>query len=387
MYNEKIPELDSLLKEDNDYRDGRTFSSFNTMPDELAVKIFSENLYRNLGDPALFPGTHKIEREAVSILGNLLNQPSDGYGNIISGGSEANITALWSLRNSFQKKNSAFTHDLEIIAPETIHVSVDKAADLLNVKLRKIKVDSNFQMDIGELESTISDKTMAVAAIAGTTILGTVDPIEEIGRICDDRNIPIHVDAAFGGLVLPFMPYNDLFDFRVNAVKTITVDIHKMGRAPIPGGGILWKNKDLLKRISFTLPYLSKESQKHNTISGSRNGASAIAFVALWKKLGGYQGYKKIVDNCLANTKLLSKGLKELSFVIPVKPVMNIVGVKTTTDMNLSVTELTRSLWDRGWKTTVVKNFLRLVVLPPTKREHIKSFLEEIERIINTKSS
>ncbi|MFX0149927.1 MAG: tyrosine decarboxylase MfnA [Candidatus Hodarchaeota archaeon] len=367
------------------YSSGQILSSMNSEPDHLARDVFINNLQSNLGDPALFPNTSEIEKRVIRILGDLVQLPSSGTGLILSGGSEANITALWAIRNkrmSDFKFNGYITP--EIIAPESVHVSIDKAVNLLGLKLIKVPTTSQYQIDLNTVKETVNDKTIAIIGVAGTTALGTIDPLIELNRICLENTLDFHIDAAFGGLVFPFLKSSkEKFNlsFELEALISMTIDIHKMGRVPIPGGGLLWRDRRYPKTIQFTLPYLSGKPTQ-TTISGTRSGASAIAFMALWDHLG-YEGFKEIVNTCIINTKFLSKEMEKRGFLIPIRPVINIVGVKTPEDFPIDVVTLQRDLWIHGWTTTIVNGFLRLVVMPPTKKQKLEEFLDLLDELIN----
>ena len=93
----------------------------------------------------------------------------------------------------------------EIIIPGSAHFSFKKAADMMNLKIIEAKLDENYKIDVDSVKENISDNTVAIVAIAGTTELGLVDPIEELSEIAYENNIYFHVDAAFGGFSIPFL--------------------------------------------------------------------------------------------------------------------------------------------------------------------------------------
>ena len=122
----------------------------------------------------------------------------------------------------------------------------------------------------------------------------------------------MHVDAAFGGLVIPFLPNpKPTFDFSLEGVKSITVDPHKMGMAAIPAGGILFKNAKTLDFIKTETPYLTDKVQY--TFVGTRTGAAAASAWAVFKALG-MEGFQKIVGTCMKNTKMLADGVEKAGF-------------------------------------------------------------------------
>ncbi|MHA1225833.1 MAG: tyrosine decarboxylase MfnA [Candidatus Hodarchaeales archaeon] len=377
-------DLEYELSKDFSYSTGRVLSSMNTEADPIALKIFRENVHRNLGDPALFPGTSNIEKYVVKVIGKLFDLPKGGTGVILSGGSEANITALWAIRNSYINKNKSKSNEiLNILAPQSVHVSVDKAANLLNLNLIKIPVNDYLQMDTDALIESINSRTIGIVGVAGTTALGTIDPLLEIDRICTENNLSLHVDAAFGGFVIPFLANKDIYNltFKLKSLVSIAVDLHKMGRVPINGGGLLWRDKALPEAIKFSLPYLVG-SPSQVTLTGTRSGAAAIAFATLWQKIG-FIGYQKIVNECIENTNFLAKELLKMGFNIPVKPIINIIGVKPPEHSSISLKELHELLWQNGWNTSIVDGLLRLVIMPATKRHHLEEFLQIIDSVIS----
>lgn len=365
--------LPKILEKDFSYQTGKVLSSMNSEP--LAREFFAKNIHRNLGDPALFSGTKEIESYVITILGKLVNLPPTGTGVIISGGSEANITALWSIRNRRFPNFLELNYAPEIIAPRSVHISIDKACDLLGLKLIKINLNSEYKIDIHEAKKTISDKTLAFVGVAGTTAIGSIDPLKEINDICLKYNLDFHVDAAFGGLIIPFLgdrqKYNLSFDLK--ALSTMTIDIHKMGRVAPGGGGLLWRDTSFPSAIEFKLPYLPG-IPKQKTLTGTRSGASAISFAFLWQKFH-FEGYQKSVLQCIENTLFLENELRKRGFLIPVKPTLNILGIKSPFDSPLTVNYIHDVLWKQGWTTSIVDDFLRFVIMPQTKHRHIVSLI------------
>ena len=376
-------DLDFELNKDQQYSTGRILSSMNSQAEKSAYDIFIQHLDKNLGDPALFPGTQNAEKNTIDILGRLVDLPRTGTGLILTGGSEANITAIWAIRNHKRKKMDRMNNSpLEIIAPSSAHVSINKAADLLGLKLRSIPVTSKYQIDLDKVRSAINSRTIAIIGVAGTTALGTVDPLLELDAICLEHSIDLHIDAAFGGLVIPFLENKDEYNlsFRLKSLKSMTIDIHKMGRMPIPGGGLLWRDKSYPSAIEFTLPYLEGQP-KQQTLSGTRLGASAIAFSYRWQKVG-FQGFKEEISQCISNTRFLANDLRKRNFKITIEPIINILGVKVPEKSGITQRDFHRKLWERDWTTTIVNGFLRFVIMPPTTKDHLIDLIKSIDDIL-----
>jgi tyrosine decarboxylase/aspartate 1-decarboxylase len=367
--------LRNYKKQDMTHKSGRILGSMCTCPHEIGVKAFSMFLESNLGDPGLFKGTRIMEKEVITILGEFLGGKNI-QGNIITGGTEANIMAMRADRNINNVREP------EIIVPRSAHFSFKKAADILCLKIREAELDGNYCVDVDSVHDLITENTIAIVGIAGTTELGKIDPIENLSDICLERNIFLHVDAAFGGFSIPFLKelgYNlPEFDFKLPGVCSITIDPHKMGLAPIPTGGILFRDKRHLDAMSIETPYLTEKSQ--STIVGTRSGASAAATWALLKHLG-WEGYQKIADKCMELTHILARGVKEAGYDLVTEPQLNIVAF---TGKGLTPWQISEMLEEKGWAVSVSSypQAVRIIVMPHVKLEHISLFLEDL-KVIN----
>jgi tyrosine decarboxylase/aspartate 1-decarboxylase len=315
-----------------------------------------------------------MEDEVIAMFGNILGK-NNVYGHIITGGTEANIMAMRAARNSSKIKNP------EIIIPKSAHFSFKKAADILCLKIKEAKLDDNYCINLESVNDLISNHTIAVVGVAGTTELGKVDPIEELSNICLDNEIFLHVDAAFGGFSIPFLNeigYNlPKFDFTLPGVCSITIDPHKMGLTPIPTGGILFRDKSYLEAMSIETPYLTEDRQ--STIVGTRTGASTAATWALMKYLGR-NGYKKVVERCMGLTRLLAQGVRDSGFLLVTKPQLNIVAFNSE---EMAVWEIADRLEKRGWAVSISSypQAIRIIVMPHLNKEHIESFLTDLREI------
>ena len=297
-------------------------------------------------------------------------------GSIVSGGTEANLLALLAARNMAH-------HDQpEVVLPESAHFSFTKICNLLNLKPIYADLDNSFKVDLSSVEKCVNKNTVAIVGTAGTAELGTVDPIEELSKIALDHNVWLHVDAAFGGLVIPFLKSSkSQFDFSLEGVKSVTVDPHKMGMAAIPAGGIIFKDAEALDFIKTETPYLTDQFQY--TFVGTRTGASAASAWAVFQNLG-MDGFKKIVSKCMKSTRVLADGLKESGFSLVVEPTLNIVAFRSAAGTK----QLAEKLWRQGWFVSYVPRYdcIRVVVMPHVKKKHVLAFLKDLSENQNALS-
>jgi tyrosine decarboxylase/aspartate 1-decarboxylase len=373
-----LKELEELHKQDHDYSDGRILGSMCTEAHPFAKEVFCRFLDTNLGDPGLFRGTKKIEEKVIKSIGEMLSL-DEAYGNIVTGGTEANLMAIRAARNHARKYKGIV--DGEIIIPDSAHFSFKKAADMLNLKIVEAKIDEDYKIDVESLKDAITDKTVAIVAIAGTTELGLIDPIEEISKIALENNIYFHVDAAFGGFSIPFLKeagYDlPVFDFSLEGVCSITVDPHKMGLAPIPAGGIIFRKEEYLDVMAVDSPYLTVKTQ--STIVGTRLGASSAATYAIMKYFGK-EGYSKLAQSQMENTRFLAENLKKLGYEIICEPELNIVSFNHP---DMDTNQLAQKLEDLGWKVSVAKCpvAIRVVLMNHIKKNHLEELLKDLKDI------
>jgi tyrosine decarboxylase/aspartate 1-decarboxylase len=348
-------ELFSFLarKRGEDLGYGRILSSMCTRPHPVAIEAEALFAGTNLGDPGLFPGTAVIERLLVSRLGELLHHRA-ACGYATSGGTESNIQVLRMARGL------AGVREPNVVVPESAHFSFEKACDLLSMEIRPVPLDGNLRMDPGKAEELMDRNTACLVGIAGTTEYGMVDPIRALSDIAVDRGVFLHVDAAFGGLVIPFLEKPIPFDFSLPGVSSLSVDPHKMGMSPIPAGALLVREEEMLAPLAVATPYLTVRNVY--TLTGTRPGAPVAGAFAVLEYLGR-EGMRSIVRGCMANTARLIDGLETLGIPRAVTPDVN-------------VATFTCGEVPPGWQVSRTRRgHLRIVCMPHVSRDQVEAFI------------
>jgi len=356
-------------------KSGKVLGSMVSKPQSFAKKIYSASFERELGLPEMYPGTIKIEKEAVEIITSLFSK-SSAVGHIVSGGTEANIIALWVARNKARKERP------EVIVSESSHFSLDKAADLLNLRLIKIGVDKNYKMKVSEAEDKINENTIAIVGTAGTSEFGVIDPIPELAKIATEKNIYLHVDAAFGGFVAPFLKElgYDIpdFDFKLNGVCSITADPHKVLRVPSPCGGIFFRDNSFFKAISQHPSYIPGYGIAQQTILGTRSAAPSIALWAILKSKGR-EGLKKEISHSMNLANFLYNETKKMKNIKPViKPVMNIVNLNSE---KATPEEIRGFLQEKKWQVFSFPNSIRIVITPYLTKFQVEELVSDLKEL------
>ncbi|HQA74361.1 aminotransferase class I/II-fold pyridoxal phosphate-dependent enzyme [Flavobacterium sp.] len=282
-----------------------------------------------------FKGTQEIEREVLEILAvdvfKATTNDYDGY--IATGGTEANIEALWIYRNYFINTHQAKPSEIMIITSEDTHYSIAKGSNLLMVDWMKVDVHfENRKINETKFETALENamangkKYFIVVANMGTTMFGSVDNPDAYTTILEKHNLhfKLHVDAAYGGFIYPFLTDKNQLDFSNPHVSSITIDAHKMLQAPY-GTGIFLCRKNLIENV------LTKEAAYVEgmdlTLCGSRSGANAVA-VWMILKTYGKNGWFEKVKILEMRTDWLCKQLDALHITYFREPFMNIVTIK-----------------------------------------------------------
>ncbi|MPM33001.1 putative sphingosine-1-phosphate lyase [bioreactor metagenome] len=321
------------------------------------------------------------------MLGKLLHAPSTDLpsgdscessfcGYLTTGGTESNIQAVRGMKNLVTAEKKEFEGTPNIVIPESAHFSFDKVADMMGIEVRRAALDSEFRVDLTSVEELMDDNTIGLVGIAGNTEFGQIDPIDKLSEIALENELFLHVDAAFGGFVIPFLEKPQPFDFKVPGVTSVAIDPHKMGLSTIPSGALLFRSPSFLDSLKVSTPYLTTKSQF--TLTGTRSGASAAATCAVMKYLG-YEGYRKNVQYCMQLTSKMTTGAQKAGFEPLIEPVMNVVALKVP-NPDLVRKQLLKKF---GWNVSITRTprALRLVLMPHNSLEDIDAFLEDLKKV------
>ena len=338
----------------------RVLSSMCTEPHPVAREAAGEFLATNPGDPATYQSVSDLEDEVVAMLGEVAGV-DDPAGYVASGGTEANIQAVRMARNR------CVTQTPNVVVPESAHFSFKKAADVLGVELRVTPLRDDLRANVGAVERFCDEDTVLVVGVAGSTEYGRVDPIPELAAVAEEYGALMHVDAAWGGFVLPFSGHE--WSFADASLDTMTIDPHKMGQAAIPAGGLLARDPALFDALAVDTPYLESTSQA--TLTGTRSGAGVAsahaAMTALWP-----DGYREEYERQQENAEWLADALADAGLDV-VEPELPLVAA--------SIDDVAfESLRDSGWRLSRTGNDeLRVVCMPHVTRAMLSSFVADVE--------
>jgi sphinganine-1-phosphate aldolase len=270
------------------------------------TQFFNENGL----SPAAFKSLEVMERELVSmLLEHLAADPSTSGGTMASGGTESIILAVKAYRDRAEHPQPS------MVIPTTSHPAFIKAGQLLGVEVRLTPVDESFRADPEAMANEIDESTILAGASAPCFPYGVVDPIARLGEIAAERGIGLHIDSCLGGIALPFLREMGRpvppFDFSVQGVTSMSVDLHKYGFGPKGTSAVLYRDRDL-RRAQFTVyedwPGGALASP---TLLGTRPGGGIAGAWAAVHHLGR-SGYAEIFGSIMETTDSLREGIESI---------------------------------------------------------------------------
>ncbi|HGH6015217.1 TPA: pyridoxal-dependent aspartate 1-decarboxylase PanP [Vibrio mimicus] len=306
------------------------------MPLSKIMIALNQNLVKIETSKAFTP----LERQVLGMIHRLIYGQTDHFyqqwmhsaehslGAFCSGGTIANITALWVARNNALKAEGDFPgvekaglfkamrhygHEgLAILVSERGHYSLKKAADVLGIGqegLIAVKTDANNRICPQDLEQKLAElktqniKVFAVVGVAGTTETGNIDPLRTVAQICQREQIHFHIDAAWGGATLMSNHYRGLLD-GVELADSVTIDAHKQLYIPMGAGMVLFKDPNAMRSIEHHAQYILRQGSKDlgsHTLEGSRSGMAMLVYASM--HIISRPGYQLLIDQSIEKAR------------------------------------------------------------------------------------
>lgn len=280
-----------------------------------------------------------LERQTLGMLHNLIYQRDEGFynqylhsaqhalGAFCSGGTIANITALWVARNKQLSESGVFKgvakeglaaayryygiNNVGIMSSNRGHYSLSKTVDVLGIgRDNMLTVQSPTQtlcpqkaLELGKAYQADGNKLLAIVGVAGTTETGHVDPLDELADVAKELGCWFHVDAAWGGATLFSEKYRGILK-GIERADSVTVDAHKQMYVPMGAGMVLFKDPEHSNAVRHHAQYILRQGSKDlgaTTLEGSRNGMAMMVYSSL--HILGRRGYELLINKCIEQAK------------------------------------------------------------------------------------
>ncbi|MEH6629170.1 MAG: putative pyridoxal-dependent aspartate 1-decarboxylase [Motiliproteus sp.] len=319
----------------------------------------NQNLVKTETSKAFTP----LERQVLGMLHRLIYQRQEDFygrwlhdshqhlGAFCSGGTVANITALWAARNrAFGADGDfrgvaqegifkAFKHygvdGAAILISKRGHYSLSKAVDVLGIgrdNIVAVDTDDNNRICPDALVAKIAElksqniKPFALIGIAGTTETGNIDPLDTLADIAEAEGMHFHVDGAWGGPAIFSRTYGKLLR-GIERADSVTIDAHKQLYVPMGAGLVLFKDPAALNSIEHHAQYIIRKGSKDlgsNTLEGSRPGMAMLVHSGL--SIIGRRGYELLIDHGIDKAKRFAEMIESSEdFELITAPELNIL--------------------------------------------------------------
>lgn len=335
-----------------------------TYMEDEAEKLMVDAFSKNFIDYEEYPVSADIQNRCVSMIARLFNAPTGSedetvMGTSTIGSSEGIMLAVLAMKKLWQNKRKAEGKPFDtpnIIMSSAVQVCWEKAARYFEVEEKFVYCTTErYVIDPQEAIDLIDENTIGICAILGTTYTGEYEDIKAINDLLIEKNIdvPIHVDAASGGFVAPFVNPGLQWDFRLEKVVSINVSGHKYGLVYPGVGWVIWRDPQFLpKELVFNINYLGAD-QASFTLNFSRGASQIIGQYYQLIRLGK-RGYRRIMLNLTRTADYLAANLENLGFIIMSQKRgegLPLVAIRLDEDLGKQYDEfaIAHQLRERGW--------------------------------------
>jgi glutamate decarboxylase len=288
-----------------------------------AARLMAETADKNIIDKDEYPQTALIEARCVNIIAELWNAPEQGdaTGCSTTGSSEAAMLAglalKWRWRERMREAGKP-TDRPNLVLGANVQVCWEKFCRYWDVEPRLVPMEGErFHLGAEEAVARCDENTIGVVAILGSTFDGSYEPVKEIAAALDTLeserglHVPLHVDAASGGFVAPFIQPELEWDFRIERVQSINASGHKYGLVYPGVGWAIWRTKDALPQdLVFDVNYLGGHMPTF-ALNFSRPGSEVVAQYLMFTSLGR-EGYRRVIQTAQDVARYIAAGVAEL---------------------------------------------------------------------------
>ncbi len=395
---------DELMLDGNARQNLATFCQ--TWLEPEVHKLMDECIDKNMIDKDEYPQSAELEGRCVHMLADLWNSPdaANTLGCSTTGSSEAAMLGGMALKWKWREKMKAAGKptDKPNLVCGPVQICWHKFARYWDIELREVPLEGDrLYMTPEEAVKRCDENTIGVIPTLGITFTCAYEPVKEISDALDKLqeetglDIPIHVDAASGGFLAPFVEPELEWDFRLPRVKSINTSGHKYGLAPLGVGWVIWRDKeDLPDDLIFWVNYLGGNMPTF-ALNFSRPGGQIVAQYYNFLRLGR-EGYRKIQQACYDTAQYLSDEIEKLGLFDIIYngrggiPAMSF-SLKEGSDPGFNLFDLSGLIRIRGWQIAAYSMppnrqdlvIMRILVRHGVSRDLADLLIQDLKRAID----
>ena len=383
--------MENSMHSDIDWRSGKTFGAV-YYPGEKYSKAISnayiKYMHENAFDPQLFSSILTMENELVQQTASLFSSNQKLFGNLTSGGTESIFLSVLSARNWSNKQKNI--KNPEVILSSSAHPAFLKAMNFLKIKPVIVPTNKDFNLNLNGFKEAINQNTILLVASAPAYPTGMIDPISELSILALENKLLLHVDACIGGFLLSYLKkcnYNiPPFDFNLDGVSSLSVDLHKYAYAPKGSSVLLYRNDELRKQQFSVYPNWEGGIYGSTSFLGTKPGGIVAAS---WFALNhiGENGYIELTQKTMSATKVIYDFIQKSEHLSLIgNPIMSLIAFHSE---KYDTYHIADELSNLGWYIGRLQNprGIHLVVSQIHADGAAENFIADLQSVLKSLSN
>ena len=383
--------MENSMHSDIDWRSGKTFGAVYYPGEKYSIAIsnaYIKYMHENAFDPQLFSSILTMENELVQQTASLFSSNQKLFGNLTSGGTESIFLSVLSARNWSNKQKTL--KNPEVILSSSAHPAFLKAMNFLRIKPIIIPTKKDFNLNLNGFKEAINQNTILLVASAPAYPTGMIDPISELSNLALENKLLLHVDACIGGFLLSYLKkcnYNiPPFDFNLDGVSSLSVDLHKYAYAPKGSSVLLYRNDELRKQQFSVYPNWEGGIYGSTSFLGTKPGGIVAAS---WFALNhiGENGYIELTQKTMSATKVIYDFIQKSEHLSLIgNPIMSLIAFQSE---KYDIYHIADELSNLGWYIGRLQNprGIHLVVSQIHADGAAENFIADLQSVLKSLSS
>ena len=313
---EVLAEVSAIGQSDLRWKEGRAFSlAYYAGPEVQAVADQAYAMYGSTNglNADAFPSLKKFQADVVATVNRWVHGDEMSAGFMTSGGTESILLAVKAARERGRREFGITQPN--VVLPTSAHAAFEKACYYFGLESRRVPVRADWRADVEATRQAVDANTVLIVGSAPQYPQGVVDPIVDLAAIARERNINCHVDACMGGVTLTFLERLGenipLWDFRVDGVTSISVDLHKYGYTSKGASVIMHRNRQLRSYQTFVTDNWLGGFYGSSGVLGTKSGGPMASAWAVMNYLGD-EGYLRLTESARATTRQLADAIEKI---------------------------------------------------------------------------
>lgn len=353
-YDQVLAELEARKARDVRWQEGRAFTlAYHAGDDVLALQraAYAAFSTENALNTDAFPSLRAIQSAVVGTVTDWLQGGPGAAGFMTTGGTESILMAVYAARERGRAERGV--EQPNVVLPTSAHAAFEKGCHYFGLESRRVPVLEDWRADVEAMAAAMDEDTVLVVGSAPQYPQGVVDPIPEIAALAAARDVSCHVDACMGGVTLTYLARlgHDIppWNFSVDGVTSISVDLHKFGYAAKGASVIAHRTKGLRGYQVYVTENWLGGLYGSSGVLGTKSGGAMAAAWAVMQYLGD-EGYLRLTAAARRATEDLAAGIRAIpELTLRADPQATLVSFGAADTSALEVFAVADALWRRGW--------------------------------------